>query len=83
MTHRELDILAAAGFTPMEIITAATKNGAIALNESKELGTVEPGKRADILLVQTDPLKDVRNLRRIARVMLNGEWIDRGNLVTH
>ena len=83
MTHRELELLAAAGFTPMEVITAATKNGAIALNESRELGTVEPGKRADLLLVAADPLKDIKNLRRISRVMANGAWVDREKLVTH
>jgi len=74
--HREAALLAAAGLSPMEVILAATRNGALALGKQKELGTVEAGKRADLLLLSADPLADIRNLRRIERVMVSGEWME-------
>ena len=76
-THRELELLAAAGLSPMDVIVAATRNGALALRKSDELGTIESGRRADLMLVSANPLEDVRNLRKIDRLMLNGEWVDR------
>ncbi len=80
MTHREMEILAEAGFSPVEVITAATRNGALTLGKAAELGTIEPGKSADLVLLKANPVEDVRNLRKIDRVMLNGEWIDRAAL---
>jgi imidazolonepropionase-like amidohydrolase len=80
MTHREMALLAEAGLAPMEVITAATRNGALALGKLDELGTIEPGKRADLVLVGANPLEDVRNLRKIERVMLDGQWVDRASL---
>jgi imidazolonepropionase-like amidohydrolase len=78
MTHRELELLVEAGLSPVEVITAATRNGALALRKLDELGTIEAGKRADLLLLNANPLEDVKNFRKIDQVMLNGEWIDRG-----
>ena len=80
MTHRELELLVQAGLSPMQVIVAATRNGALALRKLDELGTVEPGKRADLLLVSANPTEDVRNLRKIERIMLDGQWVDRDNL---
>ncbi|MGH9721021.1 MAG: amidohydrolase family protein [Bryobacteraceae bacterium] len=80
MTHREIELLVESGFSPVDAITAATRNGALGLGKLDELGTIEPGKRADLLLLSANPLEDVRNLRKIARLMLNGEWIDRERL---
>jgi imidazolonepropionase-like amidohydrolase len=80
MTHREMELLAQAGFSPVEIITSATRNGALALRKLDELGTIEAGKRADLLLLNANPLEDVRNFRKIDQLMLNGEWIDRSGL---
>jgi len=79
-THRELELLAAAGLSPMDVIVAATRNGALALRKSDELGTIEPGRRADLMLVSANPLEDVVNLRKIDRLMLNGDWVDREHL---
>ncbi len=78
MTHRELELLVEAGLSPVEVITAATRNGALALRKLDELGTIEAGKRADLLLLNANPLEDVKNFRKIDQVMLNGEWMDRG-----
>ncbi len=80
MTHRELELLAEAGLSPMEVIVAATRTGAVALRKTDELGTIEPGRFADLMLVSANPLEDVRNLRKIDRVMLHGEWVDREHL---
>ena len=82
MTHREIELLVEAGLTPVEAITAATRHGALALGKLDELGTIEPGKRADLLLLRGNPLEDVRHLRRISRLMLDGEWVNRDGLVT-
>jgi imidazolonepropionase-like amidohydrolase len=80
MTHREIELLVEAGLSPMDAIVAATRNGALALRKGDELGTVEPGRLADLTLVSSNPLEDVRNLRKIDRLMLNGEWVDRAAL---
>ncbi len=83
MTHRELELLVEAGLSPMQVIVAATRTGALALRRLDELGTVEPGKRADLLLLDANPTEDVRNLRKIDRIMLDGEWVDRDGLKLH
>jgi imidazolonepropionase-like amidohydrolase len=80
MTHRELELLVEAGLSPVDVITAATRTGALTLRKLDELGTVEAGKRADLLLLNANPLEDVRNFRKIDQVMLEGEWIDRASL---
>ena len=80
MTHRELELLDKAGLSPMDVIVAATRTGALALRKTDELGTIEPGRYADLLLVSANPLEDVRNLRKIDRIMLHGEWVDRAHL---
>src|SRR5882724_2785885 len=77
MTLRELELLEEAGLTPVQVITAATRNGALDLGKLDELGTIEAGKRADLLLLNANPLEDVKNFRKIDQVMLNGEWMDR------
>src|SRR5260370_19584836 len=80
MTHRELELLVEAGLSPVEVISAATRTGALALRKLDELGTIEAGKRADMLLLNANPLEDVANFRKIDQVMLAGEWVDRANL---
>src|SRR5207248_3192720 len=82
MTHRELELLVEAGLSPVEVITAATRNGALALRKLDELATIEAGKRADLLLLKANPLEDVRNFRKIDQLMLDGEWVDRAGLKT-
>ncbi len=74
--HREIELLAQAGLTPAQIIAAASRNGAAALGRTGEVGTIEAGKRADLLVLAANPLEDARNLRRIERVMVNGEWAE-------
>jgi imidazolonepropionase-like amidohydrolase len=74
--HRELWCLQHAGLSPMEALITGTRDAARFLGHS-ELGTIEPGKTADLLIVGADPLDDVRNLAKIERVFQAGREIDR------
>lgn len=78
-TH-ELASLVAAGLTPYEALRSGTVNVAAALGESANAGTVERGKRADLILLDGNPLADVRHVARPAGVMLRGVWLDREEL---
>jgi len=74
----ELEELVKGGLTPMEAIMAATRIGAECLDMEKEIGTVEPGKLADLLIVDGDPLSDIRILQdksRIVQIFKGGEEI--------
>jgi imidazolonepropionase-like amidohydrolase len=68
------------GMTPMQAITAGTKNGALASKALKDYGTIEVGKSADILLLGDDPLADIRNIRKLDLVMSAGAVVDVGSL---
>jgi imidazolonepropionase-like amidohydrolase len=74
--HRELELMAAAGLTPMQVIVAATRGGAAVMGRSADLGTLAPGKLADLVILDADPLADIRNTRRIHRVVKGGEFFD-------
>jgi imidazolonepropionase-like amidohydrolase len=70
--HREIELYVEAGFTPMEAIQAATLVPARAMGVDKELGTVEKGKRGDLILINGDPLEDIHNTRNVEYVITNG-----------
>ena len=70
--HREIELYVQAGFTPMEAIQAATIVPARVMGLDRESGTVEKGKRADLILIDGNPLEDVRNTRNIEFVITNG-----------
>jgi hypothetical protein len=78
IVHEEMAIFQEAGITPMQIIMAATKWPAEAMRVSDRIGTVEAGRFADILIVDADPLTDIKNLRQIDEVIFNGRVIDSG-----
>ena len=80
--HEELELLVKAGLSPMQALEAATKNPADFLGKSETQGTIEAGKNADLLLLDSDPLEDVRNTRRIRAVILGGRLLDRSMLDT-
>jgi len=74
--HREMETLVEAGLTPMETLVAATKTGAEFLQRESELGTIEEGKLADILVLDEDPLRDISHSRSISTVIVDGKVID-------
>ena len=73
--HQELELFALAKLTPFQALRAATSGPAEALGAEHEHGTVAVGRRADLLLVDGDPLADIKNTQRIAGVMLRGRWL--------
>lgn len=77
---REMVSLRNAGLTPFEILQTATVNPAIYLGKEKEMGTIERGKRADLVLLDADPLLDVANVAKVRGVMLGGRWFGRDQL---
>jgi imidazolonepropionase-like amidohydrolase len=79
-THREIQSLVDAGLTPYQALAAATRAPAEYLGQQKEFGTVEIGRRADLLLVQGNPLQDVANARNRAGVVLRGQWLPAADL---
>jgi imidazolonepropionase-like amidohydrolase len=74
--HNELALLVEAGFSPMEAIQAATLRPAEFLGRSKELGTIEEGKIADLVLLDMDPLESISHTRKIRAVVLGGSYVD-------
>lgn len=70
--HRELELYAQAGFTPMEAIQAATIVPARVMGLDKEVGAIEAGKRADLIILNGNPLEDIHNTRRVEYVITNG-----------
>jgi hypothetical protein len=74
--HRELELYVEAGFTPLQAIEAATIEPARALGVEKESGSIEPGKRGDVLLLDADPLSDIHNTRRVWRTVAAGAVYD-------
>jgi imidazolonepropionase-like amidohydrolase len=78
--HRELELLADAGIPPLEVIRIATLNGAIFLGKERELGSIEEGKIADLVLLSADPLENIHNAREILEVIKAGQLINRSEL---
>ena len=78
--HEELQRFVAAGFTPMEALQTATLNPAKFLGMEDRLGTIQKGKLADLVLLDANPLDDIRNTQKIAGVVANGRYFSRADL---
>jgi imidazolonepropionase-like amidohydrolase len=78
--HEELQRFVAAGFTPLEALQTATLNPAKYLGMEDRLGSIEKGKLADLVLLDANPLEDIRNTQKIAGVTVNGRYLSRGEL---
>jgi hypothetical protein len=77
--HDELELVAA-GLTPLEALRAATVNAAAYLDQSADSGTIEPGKSADLVLLDANPLQNIAHTTRITSVVLDGRLFQRGEL---
>ena len=75
--HLELEMMVEAGLTPMQAIVSATGDAARCWNKAGQLGTIEPGVNADLIVLGRNPLDDIRNLRAIESVWINGARIAR------
>ena len=68
----EMEEMQAAGMRPMDVLVAATRNGARAMGRSRDLGTIEAGKAADLVVLGADPTADIANVRQVRLVMRGG-----------
>lgn len=78
--HDELEILVDNGLSNYEALATATKNAAISVNAINDWGTIKEGKRADLLLLDKNPLENINNTRDIAGLCLKGKWFDKPSL---
>lgn len=78
--HDELALLTKAGLTNEEALTSATRLSAQWLGIDQQIGTVETGKLADFMLLEANPLTDIKNTRKIAGVCINGVWLDKAKI---
>jgi imidazolonepropionase-like amidohydrolase len=78
--HEELEIFVSAGLTPLEALQTATLNPARFLGREQDLGTVEKGKLADLVLLSADPLLDIHNTSKIEGVFANGQYLSKAAL---
>jgi hypothetical protein len=74
--HHELQLLVDAGLTPMQALMAATSWGAEVIGQDRKLGTIEKGKFGDLVLLDANPLQDIRNTKKIFKVIKDGRVID-------
>src|SRR5262249_4441582 len=79
--QREIELLVEAGFTPVEAIQIATSNGAKFLGRSESVGSLAPGKQADIVLVKGDPSKNINDIENVETVFKDGVGYDSRKLV--
>ncbi|RPI74624.1 MAG: hypothetical protein EHM45_18105 [Desulfobacteraceae bacterium] len=73
--HEELQYMNEAGLTPYQVLLTTTKNAAEMLGYERRLGTIEKGKDADLVLLDKNPLEDIKNTKTIAGVMVKGVWL--------
>ncbi|OLD23109.1 MAG: hypothetical protein AUG08_04070 [Acidobacteria bacterium 13_1_20CM_2_55_15] len=73
--HHEMELMAAAGLRPLDIIGSATKNAAAVMGLQNDVGTLQKGKFADLVILDGDPLADIKNTRKIFKVMKAGEFL--------
>jgi len=76
ITHKEIETLVEAGLSPMEALVAGTRGSAEWAGVSDRLGTIEAGKLADMLILEENPLIDIRNTRKIVKVILGGRVVE-------
>ncbi len=80
--HREMQLYVEVGMRPYEVLASGTRNVAEHFSAADEFGTVTVGKRADLILLEANPLADIANARRISGVMLDGRWLSAARIQT-
>lgn len=80
-TQEILELLVTAGLTPLDALGAATRNAAAALGVEDQLGSIREGAIADLVVVEGDPLTDIRDTKRVWGVVKDGRWVDRAALL--
>jgi imidazolonepropionase-like amidohydrolase len=78
--HEDLAYLVEAGFTPLQALQAATTKPAEFLGRNETQGTIQAGKRADLVLLDANPLADIHNTQKIRAVIVNGRLLERADL---
>jgi imidazolonepropionase-like amidohydrolase len=73
--HREMKRMADAGMKPYDILRSGTYNVGLYLKEKDDFGTIEVGKRADLILLEANPLENISNIARRSGVMARGRWL--------
>jgi imidazolonepropionase-like amidohydrolase len=73
--HVEMELMVKAGMTPMQVLTSATGSAAKAMKLDADLGTLQPGKRADFVVLSASPLADIKNTRTIESVWIDGSRV--------
>jgi imidazolonepropionase-like amidohydrolase len=79
--QREIELLVEAGFTPVEAIQIATENGAIYLGQQSRIGSLAPGKQADLILIKGDPSKHIDEIENVETVFKAGIGYDSAKLI--
>ena len=80
-SHEELQLMVEAGLSPMQALVAASRTAAECVGADDRIGTLEVGKSADILIVDGNPLEDIKATKNIWQVIKGGQIIDRSNLL--
>jgi imidazolonepropionase-like amidohydrolase len=73
--HNELELLVEAGIEPLEVIKIATNNGAMALGIDDRVGTIQPEKQADMIILSTNPVENISNTKEIEAVLVDGRFV--------
>ena len=76
----EMEAMQAAGMSPMEVLVSATRTSAAAMGRLEDVGTLEPGKVADLVVLDADPTEDIRNVRSVALIVRGGRVLRRSDL---
>lgn len=76
--HREMELMVEAGMRPFDVLMGATRVAAEVMGRTSDVGTLQKGKVADIVLLDADPVINIRNTQKIFKVMKSGRWVDTG-----
>jgi imidazolonepropionase-like amidohydrolase len=79
--HHELELLVEAGISPLDVIEIATRNGANAIGILNKVGTIEPGKEADMIVLAASSVHDISNTEKIEAIINDGKFIDREKIL--